>query len=350
MRIRQLHWKIEQLVRQQSTINLNPAWQRGLVWKPPRQVLLIDSILRRMDIPKIYLRTLPTDGTYTHDAVDGQQRLRAISKFHSGQLILNYPETLPPINGHQVAGHRYPELHSKLRNRFNNFIVNIAEIESANLDEITNLFSRLQMGVSLNPAELRNALGGPMRHVIDAIATSHEFFLDSRIPESRYKRQDYATHAFAMAAYRCTRDIKAPDLRAMVLDFGPDRASEVLEFSAEVGDALNVLAHVNERLRHRITQKWIFVDLCWLVMQRHATGAQVDPVKLANAYAAFDTRRKEFNRTPDALIRGRHRGRALDRHLYNYINAFRLQGGTAANLAIRNTALRAHCPAIDGRS
>ena len=350
MRIRQLHWKIEKLVRKQATINLNPAWQRGPAWKPQRQVLLIDSILRHMDIPKIYLRTLTPGGIYAHDAVDGQQRLRAISKFHSGQLILNYPETLPPINGHQVAGHRYTELHSDLRKRFNNFIVSIAEIKSASLDEITNLFSRLQMGVSLNPAELRNALGGPMRHVIDAIATSHEFFVDSRIPDSRYKRQDYATHAFAMAAYRCTRDIKAPDLKEMVLDFGPSRASEVLELSAQVGDALNVLARVNEHLRYRITQKWIFVDLCWLVMQRHATGAQVDPDKLADAYAAFDIRRREFNRTPDVLIRRGRRGRALNRHLYNYIYGFRMQGGTAANLEVRNTALRAYCPDIDGRA
>ena len=350
MRIQQLRWKIEKIVSKEATINLNPAWQRGPAWKPPRQVLLIDSILRRMDIPKIYLRTLAADGTFTHDAVDGQQRLRAIWQFRAGQLVLNYPETLPPINGHPVAGHRYSDLHLDMRSRFNNFIVSIAEIKSANLDEITNLFSRLQMGVSLNPAELRNALGGPMRHVIDAIATSHEFFLDSRITDSRYKRQDYATHAFAMAAYRCTRDIKAPDLRAMIVDYSADRASDVLELSAQVGDALNVLAVVNERLTHRITQKWIFVDLCWLVMQRHAAGAQVDPVKLADAYAAFESLRKEFTRTPEILIRGRRRNRALDRHLYNYINAFRLQGGIAANLAIRNVALRAYCRDIDGRS
>ena len=350
MRIQQLRWKLEKLVSQEGKINLNPIWQRGPVWKPPRQVLLIDSILRRMDIPKIYLRSLIADGIHTHDAVDGQQRLRAIWEFRAGKLALNYPETLPPVDGHTIAGLHYSELSAVLRSRFDNFVVNIAEIKSANLDEITNLFSRLQMGVSLNPAELRNALGGPMRHVIDVIATSHQFFLDSRIPDSRYKRQDYATHAFAMAAYRGTRDIKAPDLKAMIVEFGPNHASEVLGFAGEVGDALNVLALVNEQLRHRITQKWIFVDLCWLVMQRHAQAAQVDPAKLADAYAEFDGRRKEFNRTPEALIRGRRRNRVLNRHLYNYINAFRLQGGTAANLAVRNRALRAYCGDIDRRS
>lgn len=349
MRLRQRGWKVDQLVRDQAEINLNPAWQRGPAWKPPRQVLLIDSILRGMDIPKIYLRALPKGGLHAYDAVDGQQRLRAIWQFRAGDLVLDHPEALSPIDGHPVAGLRYSDLHANLRSRFDNFVVSIADIESASQDEITNLFSRLQMGVSLNPAELRNALGGPMRHVIDAIATSHEFFLDSRIPDARYKRQDYATHAFAMAAYRCKQDIKAPDLRTMIVKYGPDRAGEVLELSAEIGDALNVLARVNELASYRITQKWIFVDLCWLVMQRHAAGVQIDPVKLAAAYEAFETRRRQYNSSPELLIRGQRPDPALDRHLYNYINAFRLQGGTAASLTIRALALRAFCPDIDGR-
>jgi Protein of unknown function DUF262 len=350
MRIRQRRWKVERLVRDQAAINLNPAWQRGPAWKPPRQVLLIDSILRGMDIPKIYLRSLLAGGMHSHDAVDGQQRLRAMWEFRAGDLPLIHHDGLQPIDGHPVAGLRYSELHAELRSRFDNFVVSIADIEVATQDEITSLFSRLQMGVSLNPAELRNALGGPMRHVIDAIATSHEFFVHSRIPDARYKRQDFATHAFAMAAYRGARDIKAPDLRALVVDYGPDRADEVLELSAEVGDALNVLAEVNNLSGRRITQKWIFVDLSWLIMQRHEAGASVDPAKLAAAYQAFEARRREYNSRPEVLIRGRRRDPALDRHLYNYIGAFRLQGGLAANIALRAAALRAFCPDIDGRS
>ncbi|MER8464527.1 DUF262 domain-containing protein [Mesorhizobium sp. M1396] len=349
MQIRQRSWPITQLVSNQNTINLNPVWQRGPAWRGPRQVLLIDSILRGMDIPKIYLRALAPGGVYSHDAVDGQQRLRAIWEFRSGALTLFYTEALSPIEGHPIAGLTYAQLHKTLRDRFDAFVVSVAEITTATNDEITNLFSRLQMGVSLNPAELRNAILGPMRHVIDAVATSHEFFVNSRIPDARYKRQDYATHAFAMAAYRGRKDIKALDLKEMVRHFGPTQAERVLEMSAEVGDALNVLAEVNEIVAHRITQKWIFVDLCWLVMQRHQTGAAVDAVKLAARYLDFEDRRREFNSKPEVLIRGRRRNKALDRHLYNYIVAFRSQGGLAVNLTVRNAALRAFCPNIDAR-
>ena len=115
MRIRQRRWKVEKLVSAQATINLKPAGQRGAAWKPQRQVLLIDSILRGMDIPKVYVRALPVGGLHTHDAVDGQRRLRAISQFHAGDLVLNHPEALPPIDGHPVAGCRYAELHPESR-------------------------------------------------------------------------------------------------------------------------------------------------------------------------------------------------------------------------------------------
>ncbi len=350
MEVLQARWSIQKLIRNKKKINLKPMWQRGPAWKQPRQVLLIDSILRGMDIPKLYLRRLPPKGAFNYDAVDGQQRLRAIWQFAEGDLPLEHPEGLSEIDGHPVAGLTFNDLHGDLKKRFNKFIVSVAEIVTASNDEITNLFSRLQMGVSLNPAELRNAILRPLRHVIDAVATSHEFFLNGRILDARYKRQDYATHAFAMAAYRGQKDIKAADLKRLVREFGQADTDRVLEMSAEVGDALNVLAEIDKIVGYRITQKWIFVDLCWLIMQRHASGAEVDAAKLAACYLKFEKKRREFNSRPEVLIRGRRRNPKLDRHLYNYIVAFRTQGGQHAKLNLRNVALRAFCPDIDRRN
>lgn len=350
MKIRQRQWTIDRFARNRSSIDVNPAWQRGPAWKLPRQVLLIDSILRGMDIPKIYLRKLAPGGMHSFDAVDGQQRLRAIWEFKDGTIRLDYFDPLPPIDGHAVAGHAYATIHKSLRDRFDNFDVSVAEIQTSTQDEITNLFSRLQMGVSLNPAELRNALMGPMRHVIDTVATSHEFFAECRIPDTRYKRQDYVTHIFAVAAYDGRRGIKAPNLKEMVQEYGPQRMNEILNLSAEIGDVLNVMSEVNRLADFRIVQKWIFVDLCFLILQRHRAGAAVDPRRLFTAYDAFDGLRRQHTRQPETLIRGRRKNRTLDRHLYNYLNAFRVQGGLASSLNTRAAALRAFCPDIDGRT
>lgn len=341
MRILQDRWTIKKLDSRKDRINLNPRFQRGAAWQNPRQVLLIDSILRGMDIPKIYLRQLALGGAHNHDAVDGQQRLRAIFSFRAGDYALRYTDPLPQIDGHNVHDLKFSELHKTLRDRFDAFEVAVAEIVQATPDEISSLFSRLQMGVSLNPAELRNAMGGPLQHLINVIAETHEFFTSSRISGSRYKKADYAALLFAMAGYRGRSDLKAPDLKRMIAEYGPDRALEILELATEVGDALNVLAAANEALNYRLTQKWIVVDLAWLVMQRQRAGRTIDPAKLAAAYRVFDERRLEFNSRPEALIRGRRRDPALDRHLYNYINAFRIQGGLAANVRLRADAIKA---------
>lgn len=72
MQVKQKKITIEKLIERKGAINLNPICQRGPAWKRPRQVLLIDSILRGMDIPKLYLRKLPKSNAHEHDAVDSQ--------------------------------------------------------------------------------------------------------------------------------------------------------------------------------------------------------------------------------------------------------------------------------------
>lgn len=166
MQINQGAWTVDRLFSEREYINLNPQWQRGPAWKPSRQVLLIDSILRGMDIPKVYLRARNGDGVFTHDAVDGQQRLRALWEFRSGALLLEYGEPLAPVDGHAIAGLRYDQLHQDLKDRFNLFEVSVAEISAGTNDDIAALFSRLQMGVPLNPAELRNAMLHPLNRIM----------------------------------------------------------------------------------------------------------------------------------------------------------------------------------------
>lgn len=350
LEIRQDAWTVGKLFSQRGQINLNPQWQRGPAWKQSRQVLLIDSILRGMDIPKVYLRERNGDAVYSHDAVDGQQRLRAIWEFRSGVLTLDYAERLPDIGNLPIFGLKYDQLDQSLRDRFDNFEVSIGEILNATNDDISALFARLQMGVPLNPAELRNAQLRPLNRIMASIAESHEFFQNSRISPSRSKHLDYLTHGFAVLAHGSNRDIKAPDLQRLIAQFGPNDTDAILELASRAGDVLNVLDDVNKELNFRITQKWIFVDLFWLISQRHDAGAKVDAVKLAASYRHFDQLRTAHNAAPETLIAGGGTTTRLNRHLYDYIVAFKSQGGVKENLKIRNDALRAFCPDIDART
>ncbi|MBP7703724.1 MAG: DUF262 domain-containing protein [Caulobacter sp.] len=338
MDVEQELWSLPDLIGQRAQINLNPMWQRGPTWRPPRQVLLVDSILRGMDIPKLYLRVMGAAAGHAYDAVDGQQRLRAILAFVDGDLTLEHPEGLAPIDGIAVEGLVWATLPKLLKDRFEGFCVSVALVSGASNDDITSLFARLQLGVPLNPAELRNAILGPLRHAIDTMWRTHEFFSECRINDRRYNHMDYATHVFAMAAYNGARDIKAPDLRAMVRDYGADRMEEVLDITRKVGEALSVLAEVNRLAGGRIRQKWMFVDLAWYVMQEHDAGRVVDPEAVAVSYLEFETARRANNQRPEELIRGRPT--VVKRRLYRYIMAFKTQGATRQNLVARNETLR----------
>ena len=149
-----------------------------------------------------------------------------------------------------------------------------------------------------------------------------------------------------MAAYQGAKDVKAPDLKRMVTEFDVSRTDEVLDLSSAVGDALTILAAVEKNLSRKITQKWIFVDLCWLIMQQQSASESINANELAESFKAFETLRREYLKHPEDLIRVTDvapKQNRLNRHLYDYIMAFRAQGGTHANLRVRNTALRAFC-------
>ncbi|KAJ7781155.1 hypothetical protein B0H16DRAFT_1497258 [Mycena metata] len=80
--IRELHSMIHE-----GTIDLNPSYQREVVWPASRQSLLIDSIFRNVWIPPVLFSVNEDeDGIPTRVCVDGKQRLTSIQRFMDGQL------------------------------------------------------------------------------------------------------------------------------------------------------------------------------------------------------------------------------------------------------------------------
>lgn len=349
MKVEQVLWSIQDLLTRKDKINLNPAWQRGPAWRESRRVLLVDSILRGMDIPKIYLRRLPSGGLYDYEAVDGQQRLRAIWDFLTSpsQVVkahgfpLKARPALAAVDGHEISEKSFSGLDKKLRDKFMSFKVGIGEITESTNDEITVLFARLQMGMPLNPAELRNADLGPMRNIIQLMATSHEFFANTPMRDERTKHFDYASFAFATAMGIGKMDMKAPDLRELQQKCNGLPAEELMQLSSKVGEALNVLSEVDQHTAYPVTRKWIFVDLLGLIMSYHDSGKAVDVAKFTEAYDGFETRRRAYTSQMDKLLDSKRKdAEPLDRHLYDYLAAFRTEGAKATSLVTRQNALK----------
>ena len=212
-------WTIERLYKLRNRINPKPPFQRGVAWGDKHKYLLIDSILRGYDIPKIYLNVV-SPGKYIHgfdyEVADGQQRLRAIVQFREDGFPLGAASS--ELNGEDVSGLKFSELPVKYRRCFWNYRITVALLNKASHDELRSLFARLQMGVVLNPPELRNAISSVVGSVVEVAALTHPFFTSARIPEKRFKRQDYLCHALALITYNNQDDLKAPLLKRFYED------------------------------------------------------------------------------------------------------------------------------------
>lgn len=325
--------KLSELIEIRDDIHLNPAWQRGPVWSTSKQALLIDSILRGYDIPMIYLRKCAPTTTYKYDVVDGQQRLRSLWNFIDGEYAL--PTEFEMVGRSKIGGKLYYDLPKILRDRITDFRVVVAIVKGAREPQISRLFSRMQMGVRLNPAELRNAVQTGLRHAIDGTARLHDFFKKGWIPAARFKHQDYLAHAVSICLHDAKRDLKAQQLMddyTHITDsgvYGP--------VMADANEILGLLHKVNGHTSRRIRQKWIFVDFFYLLYQHKAKLSKLRPKDFATTYVDFDQQRLEHNAEPDKLLSGRPSRERQD--LYDYILAFKISGGERKNLKQRNEVL-----------
>ena len=145
-------------------IDLQPDFQRDLVWNLQKKQSLIDTILRDWQFPPVFL-VIPKDGEYL-EVLDGQQRLNAIYDFMEDGFPIN--GKVEPIDGSIVAldGLKYSQLPKDVQWRFGRYSLRVCELYDYRQEEPYELFFRLNQGSVLTPAEKRNTLYGPIREQV----------------------------------------------------------------------------------------------------------------------------------------------------------------------------------------
>lgn len=236
-----------------SAIDDDPAYQReGSVWSLDKQELFMDSLLNGFDVPKIYLHDLRgKHPTKVYAVVDGKQRLTTIWRFLTDQFALaddfqiepaNLPE-LPPGAPGPRAGQRYSEFDPRWKEVLRRTYLAVVLIQNATVDDIEELFSRLNNGEPLNAAEKRNAMGGDMAGLVRRIAR-HEFFL-SRLgyTNARYRHFELAARILLIEQADPHGDAPIPDLKSRAID-------AFVNANRELAPAVRrgLLARVTERL------------------------------------------------------------------------------------------------------
>lgn len=327
-------WTIKRLYASKDTINPKPPFQRGPVWSERQRSLLIDSILRGYDIPKIYLndlRQLKLPHAFQFEVADGQQRLKAIFDFLSDKLTLS---DLP--NGDKIeslAGKTFSTLSPKAKKTLLGYKATIAELTGYTAAELRALFARLQMGLILTPPELRNAIASVIGSLIEVTAVTHKFFDIAKIPSKRFKRQDYLSHVISLITYKNKQDLKAPLLKQLYEDFSTELSDCPIEATHEI---LDLFLLMPAPAIYHLRKKWIFVDVFWLFYQCRSEmpSNPLEAIKsFSEKFSTFENSRKANNKTPEAILH-------IDPKLYNYIVAFKTSPATKTNLEKRRDVMR----------
>ena len=131
---------------------LAPEFQRADTWPLSAQSFFIDTLLRDLPIPPVYIRLITDTDTKTsyREVVDGQQRLSAIVKFIDGKLVLDK-------RSKEFAGRIYHSLEEDEQRRFLAYQIGVEQLFGADDDTVLDIFHRINAyGLSLNRQELRH--------------------------------------------------------------------------------------------------------------------------------------------------------------------------------------------------
>jgi hypothetical protein len=155
-----------------NDLDLQPEFQRGLVWPDTKKVRLIDTILRNWYIPAIHL--VVNEELDREEVLDGQQRLQAMIDFLDGNFAVD-GSTLPlDPEIRALDGLKYDQLPNRYKSRFKRFPIDTVRLRDYRAEEPGELFFRLNQITALTAAEQRNALIGKPRNQIKALVRSLE--------------------------------------------------------------------------------------------------------------------------------------------------------------------------------
>lgn len=231
-------WPLSTIHGIRARINTNPDFQRPAVWTNSQKQLLVDTILRDYDIPKLYWKKTG-EKPDTYDVVDGQQRLRAIWDFFDGKFAL--PKDADPIDAFDVAGDKYCDLPDDLRMKFDVYALDVVVLEHGDEDEVREMFLRLQNGTSLKAQEKRNAYPGRMRDFVRELS-QHPFFTKVGFANARFNHDLVAAQMVCLELAGGPSNVKDADLNRMYKDNQDfDTKSPEAKSVLRTLEALNVL-------------------------------------------------------------------------------------------------------------
>ncbi|KAF7332078.1 DUF262 domain-containing protein [Mycena kentingensis (nom. inval.)] len=150
----------------EGEIDVNPPYQRAVVWPQQKQSLLIDSLFKNISVPPIvFAEVKDEEGVPIKICVDGKQRLTSIQRFMAGQLPYSLSKnkrfffSSPDKQSRMLIPNEY-------KKRFEEKLIRCEEYTQLTAEMEHEIFRRVQEGMPLTAAEKLAAVNSPWQEYI----------------------------------------------------------------------------------------------------------------------------------------------------------------------------------------
>ncbi len=171
-------------------IDLDADYQREKIWSRKNQEELLDSIIKNIDIPKIYLARVTNNENFDYECIDGKQRMATLLSFFKPEPSGENPLAVPLV-GEKYTYKRLKKEHPNLAKKVEDFELTFVIYPEIDDDEfLREIFRRLQLGVRLNAGELLKTYTGTIRDfVYKEMGKDAPFLRNTKLSEKRFSRQ-----------------------------------------------------------------------------------------------------------------------------------------------------------------
>jgi hypothetical protein len=158
---------------EQKSLDIQPEFQRDLVWKNPDKTRFIDSLIKQLPIPSLCFSYDPKQQKWL--VIDGLQRISTIISFLRGDdwKLARIEDVEPNIAGVSAAGIKNTANLLQYYRRVENSTIPITVLrcdysDKTHLSYLFTIFHRLNStGLKLNNQEIRNCIySGPFNRLI----------------------------------------------------------------------------------------------------------------------------------------------------------------------------------------
>ena len=168
-------------------LELRPHFQRRVVWSASACIMLMDTILRGIPMPKVFVANYIKNRSSYRVVIDGQQRITAILEF----LRDGFPLSSPFVGDEE--GLVFSELNNATQQLFLRYQIDFNEAHNPSDEEVREVYARVnKYNLALSKQELRRAdFPGDFLNVSEQLALN-DFFDKIRIftPANRRRCMD----------------------------------------------------------------------------------------------------------------------------------------------------------------